>query len=422
MNSTILGPRLKNVAECSASAAADDILIDKLPAWVLERNTLAEWVGDDLVLAGGNPPYVRVAIVEGSTGRVRNVPLGTIDVPFPEANWQAYHTLVGKHVVSLWNSYAVPNVHGIAVNLVNGEVVRLSTSTAPPAKVLSTSPYVTAKTQNAFVLWPRSIGNGVNLNAGLVLDVRSGNWSPISANLGPRNGANVASLEDGRIIVWGGYLVDDEQRTLREGAILQVEDRAVRPFEYPAAPRTGFSGAARNGPLLALAASASPFLEGYVINIDSGKTVKMPSVSLEKSFRNHTNAHFDGQYFLYLARDEIWAFNVAAAKWKSYLMPFEPNAPSDIAMHELEPGRVMIVGTSTGDYIFHAADGRFCSVPRSDKLVAPVHVVVSRKRRALLGSEFLTGGDAPGCPPGAPCAVDPLQRVEDLRGVISVLP
>lgn len=423
MNSTILGPRLRNVPACSANgAAAADIQMDELPAWVLERNTLVKWVGDDLVLAGGTPPQVRIALIDGSTGRIRELPLGPIEVPRPEADWRAYHTLVGNHVVSLWHSYAIPNVHGIAVNLTNGEVVRLSNSVAPPAKVLNTSPYVTAKTQNAFVLWPRSSGNGVDLNAGLVLDVRTGTWSPISTNLGRRNGANVASLADGRIIVWGGYLVEDQRRPLRQGAILQVEDRAVRPFEYPAATRIGFSGAARNGALLATAASTFPFLEGYVLDIDSGKTINMPSVALEQSFRNHSTAHFDGQFFLYVARDEIWVFDVATAKWKSHLMPFEPNAPSDIAMHELEPGRSFFVGTSTGDYIFQAAEGRFCSVPRSDKLVAPIHVAVSRKKRAILGSVYFTGGGAPGCPPGAPCAVEAPQRVEDLRGVISVIP
>jgi hypothetical protein len=370
---------------------------------------------------------VRAFVLDVDSGQVEELGKLATEVSLHGNPTDVFFTVVGgKLAVLPYGHGSGGTVAGVLVDPATGAVTALPAEGAPPSSVFLVSTRGMAWSGPRLFLWPRAAEGGVDLDAGHVLDAETGTWATARTGLGLRHNPQITSLPDGRIAVWGGAPPPGTSPATT-GALFDPALATWRPFPHPA--MKGWLHASSGSRLAGLFVEGLGRRDGGKVNgtvFDLGSpavvTFERPLLT---SFRNAEVLHFGGGYVGYLGAEALHLWDATTGTYREVGVPFGPNLPSAITVHDLAAGRWLFDGTSDGVFVFDPARGSFCSLAGATEgpsLKLAAGALYSTRSIVVIGGRAMVTID-PDCPPGVPCASDgPVERLDARAKIIRLSP
>jgi hypothetical protein len=389
-----------------------------------ERRPFTAWLDDQRAIVAelyepsdGTNARVRAFVVDAGAGRAHALPDPLLTVRPSTGSPNAVFAVVERRLLVVTYSTVGTEPTGAAmVDPQTGSVETIRSAGAPPSAAFLTSPRAIAVSGAIWAFWPRKDDTAFDLEHGYALDTGAMAWRALPRVLEARHASHVATLGDGRVAVWGGIVARD-RRPAVDGVTLDLASGRTRAFAHP-----GVAGSltAVSGSRVATAIVTAEGLRGYVVDVDSRRSQtfeRTPALS----WRNREVLTLDGERVGYLGADALHVWSIATAAWEAHDLPFDPDLPSEIALHRMGDGYWLLDGTPQGAFRVDAG-GRFCPIPLPEGDPTPTGtVLVSPRYHVRLGGVALVHAEND-CPPGAPCAQPAPTRHEDPRARVTTLP
>lgn len=391
----------------------------------------AAWVDDHRIVVAESEERassaelgVEAFVLDVETGNALrlNEPLG-IHLPLARSPTM-FFTVAGGRLVVFIDFFDERQVGGVIIDLSTGKVSPVSSAGAPPAKELSIYPSGMVTSGQRVFIWTRDANGVFDLDAGSALDVQTGTWQTVRTGLGPRIRAQFTALEGGRLAVWGG-MSPRGNAPAASGVLIDPSTGEQRMFTHPAmqASHIAASGSRLVGVTVLTPGAPEQRLRGHVLDVDSPASFAL-DLPLLASWRNSDVLHFGGRYVGYLGADALHLWDAATGGYRALGLPFKPDSPSDITVHDLAGGKWLFDGISEDAFAFDPVRGSFCALraaPPPNLNVASQVLYSPRYRVALGGRQTVV--NEPDCAPGAPCARDaPFEQKDARAKIMRLLP